>query len=433
MLNETRTVLTLPESFTRILLKYLKTRYLNKKNISPRWDDRDTDYFARGILELNRGFTGNRAGRYFDYFSNPVMRSGYLAYFLPVNAMKFAGIFAKHDPDTKPGEIFIADIGAGPLTASLGFLFSLSRFERADDLIQNRITGITIDAYELNRSILNDGINLVYEYIKEAGLEKKIKIKINPVTGNIFRKKMPNPHKVENTTRADTMQKLMPKRVEKTFQGSKKRYDYILMGNFLNEFAMRDVQTGLVMNILKNHSFQGTKVLMLEPGSKKIARDLQFIRDEVVCNTQHRVLAPCLHQLSCPLNLTAKSDWCNFTQRWQAPEFIRAFDAVTNLKKMYLLYSYLFLINDKNFTAPKRPRDFIAISDPMSEKGRLSLVGCGASGRIRFIRSNRDTSPQNDKLALLHRGDYFSVPDLTPPDCFELNMNVGIKKGDRVT
>ncbi|MBF0104247.1 MAG: hypothetical protein HQM16_02860 [Deltaproteobacteria bacterium] len=30
-----------------------------------------------------------------------------------------------------------------------------------------------------------------------------------------------NPHKAENTTRADTMQKLMPKRVEKTFQGSK--------------------------------------------------------------------------------------------------------------------------------------------------------------------------------------------------------------------
>ncbi|MBF0105506.1 MAG: hypothetical protein HQM16_09295 [Deltaproteobacteria bacterium] len=28
-----------------------------------------------------------------------------------------------------------------------------------------------------------------------------------------------NPHKAENTTRADTMQKLMPKRVEKTFQG----------------------------------------------------------------------------------------------------------------------------------------------------------------------------------------------------------------------
>ncbi|MBF0105407.1 MAG: ABC transporter ATP-binding protein [Deltaproteobacteria bacterium] len=30
-----------------------------------------------------------------------------------------------------------------------------------------------------------------------------------------------NPHKAENTTRADTMQKLMPKRVEKTFQGFK--------------------------------------------------------------------------------------------------------------------------------------------------------------------------------------------------------------------
>ncbi|MBF0105335.1 MAG: hypothetical protein HQM16_08415 [Deltaproteobacteria bacterium] len=38
--------------------------------------------------------------------------------------------------------------------------------------------------------------------------------------GSVYNKDDHNPHKAENTTRADTMQKLMPKRVEKTFQGS---------------------------------------------------------------------------------------------------------------------------------------------------------------------------------------------------------------------
>ncbi|MBF0103756.1 MAG: mechanosensitive ion channel [Deltaproteobacteria bacterium] len=49
-----------------------------------------------------------------------------------------------------------------------------------------------------------------------------------------------NPHKAENTTRADTMQKLMPKRVEKTFQGFK-------------SIPVKDLQGGLLIRSTPLH------------------------------------------------------------------------------------------------------------------------------------------------------------------------------------
>ncbi|MBF0105621.1 MAG: hypothetical protein HQM16_09885 [Deltaproteobacteria bacterium] len=58
--------------------------------------------------------------------------------------------------------------------------------------------------------------NKMFIYPKIALKENETTIKVDFVIGSHSH----NPHKAENTTRTDTMQKLMPKRVEKTFQGS---------------------------------------------------------------------------------------------------------------------------------------------------------------------------------------------------------------------
>ncbi len=84
--------------FEKSLLRYLKTHYLkNSQNLDMRWNSKDTRYFARGIIELNEAFTSQRSGRYRDYFADPVLRSGYLAYFLTVNAAKVCGILNRYD------------------------------------------------------------------------------------------------------------------------------------------------------------------------------------------------------------------------------------------------------------------------------------------------------------------------------------------------
>lgn len=389
----------LPPLFEQLLLKFIKNRYLKNAGAGSLWNRRDTAYFAKGIAALNKNFTQNRAGKYRNYFNDPILRSGYLAYFLPVNAAKVLGILNRHlSFNTVPREINMADIGAGPLTLSFGFLFFL--MQKLKDRQQE--VRVAIDAFELNKKILGDGISLMQAYLKESGWDKTIVLKIVPRVGNVLRQNM-----------------------------SSQTYDYVLIGNFLNEFDKREMQIQLVMSLLKKCSHKGTKILFLEPGSKKITRDLQHLRDALTAQTPHTVIAPCLHQHQCPLNLTAKSDWCNFEQRWQAPAFIRDFDAITELKKQYLLYSYLLLEHTSQQPVHTK-QEFVAISDVMKAKGRLEIIGCGPAGRIRFIKSNRDASDPNADFDRLTRGRFFTMPNYPHGDGFELNRNVGIKKTDHV-
>ncbi|MBF0105122.1 MAG: hypothetical protein HQM16_07315 [Deltaproteobacteria bacterium] len=64
-----------------------------------------------------------------------------------------------------------------------------------------------------------------------------------------------NPHQAENTTRADTMQKLIPKRVEKTFQGSKQVRPFGNVGDVsigLLVGGIFDWSVGIIENVMQN-------------------------------------------------------------------------------------------------------------------------------------------------------------------------------------
>lgn len=384
--------------FTEVLLKYLKDNYLvHKKFKDSPWNIHDAEYFARGIIGLNNNFTQNRAGKYRDYFADPVLRSGYLAYFLPVNMAKTAAILNQNHSFERelPARIEIADIGAGPLTMTFGFLEHV--LTRYDDI---KSLELVVNAFELNAKILNDGANLLERYLEQRDPKGKIRIKLNLKPGNILHKKY-----------------------------REIKCDYVLMGNFLNEFDRRDTQSEIVSQVLRNFGKKNGLVLFLEPGSKKFARDLQGLRDALIEETEYRVLAPCLHQHQCPLNLTAKSDWCNFTQRWTPPQFIRDFDRLTSMKKEYLLYSFLLMRNHMRVDRVETSR-FIAISDLMKQKGRYEVIGCGEAGRIRFIQSNKDVSPTNEDLMDAHRGAQFQVPSMPKDSVFTLNHNISIRKND---
>lgn len=386
----------LPTSFCDVLLSYLKRTYLKKGRGDAPWDDRDTRYFSKGIVELNAAFTHTRGTKAFNYFNDPVMRSGYLAYFLPVNAMKGYALLAPHVRNLAPN-LRIADIGAGPLTLTFSFLFCLA------DLVakSGRKMAVQVDAYEQNAKILSDGRAILREFLKASGLDRTLSV-----------------HVVEHAGPFRTHLK------------SRAGYDFILAGNILNEFDERGDQSKLALDVLKRFSKPDTLAFFIEPGSKKFTRDLQALRDAVIANTKFRVIAPCLHQEICPLNLTAKSDWCNFSQRWRAPDFIRDFDAITELKKAYLLYSYLVL---RNGEVPEyAANEFVAISDLMPQKGRFEIVGCGPAGRVRFMRSHRDATPSNAAFASLSRGAQFTMVDFAAPDRIILNENVPVRAKDRV-
>lgn len=378
-----------------VLLSHIKKFYFKGKAAQSPWNKKDTQYFAKGIIALNKSFTSNRSGKFMNYFNDPVMRSGYLSYFLPVNAMKTFFILQKYNTISSEKRIRIADVGSGPLTLSFGFLMHLAeQLKTSKQKIQ-----IDIHAYELNKYILKDGEQLLKKFIEATHLKTKVKLNLKTIPIHLMKEKIPN-----------------------------EEYDYIFMGNFLNEFEKRVDQIQIVQKIFKYFTHASTKIFFLEPGSKKISRDLQALRDDILENSDVSILGPCLHHKECPLNHVAKSDWCNFNQTWQAPKFIRDFDAITKLKKEYLLYSFLFLQKGKRQKSKHNKQDFIAISNTMKAKSKKEVIGCGVLGRIRFIKPTGQKSKINDDFEFMKRGQLFQTNCIPEDLTFTFDKSVTLKK-----
>lgn len=384
---------TIPQLFTKTLLAFIKKTYLKGPNASKSWNKQDTLYFSKGILKLSQGFTSQRGDRYQDYFNDPVLRSGYLSYFLPVNLAKVLSILEKHQVTWSKKSLHIVDVGAGPLTMTLALVLHLIENQpQLKDTIK-----ITVDVYEMNAKVANEGAQILQNLVQK-GWGSKAHLKVNVHSGNVFHKKFPV-----------------------------KKADFILLGNVLNEFKTRTQQSQMMQKLFKAFGRKDTHVLMMEPGTKKDSRDLQVLHDEILEKTSYKVLGPCLHQNSCPLNSVAKADWCHFKQLWEAPRFLLEFDKITKLKKYYLLYSYLFLQNIEQLEE-YASSDFVAISDVMKVKGRDDVIGCGPAGRIRFSLRSYDVSAENKDLTKLIRGEFFSVPELKGREGFEIDGRELVKK-----
>lgn len=381
----------IPRAFIEGLRTHIKNNYGPKSFVGKPWTEFDTSYFAKGIVRLNDSFTLSRSEKSLNYFNDPIMRSGYLAYYLPVNAAKAASIFLKHlTAKDLPGDsqtLRIVDFGSGPLTQTLGFLFALEQMLARGNCPLPKT--VTVCAVEQNRRIIDEGRTLIKNYLAASPLGTKIQLIIKPITADLLRLRSGEPS------------------------------DLLLFGNVLNEIPLRNEQNDLVFRLLNHWSAPNSLILFLEPAAKKISRDLQNLRDALLEKTDLKLLGPCLHHMTCPLNQVAKGDWCHFYQSWQAPLFIREFDRVTKLKKSVLMYSYLMFKRGSE-AAKYRSNQFVAISDLLISKGRQEIIGCGPAGRIRFVRSNRDRSEDNHGFDLINRGTNFSATNIELPKNPEL-------------
>lgn len=367
--------------FLQVLHSHLKREYLGKGLAHKAWNAEDTRYFSKGVLRLNPLFTTERTHRASNYFSDPILRSGYLAYYLPVNLIKTVmtlerGFFTNV---IWPETIRIADLGAGPLTMSLGFLLWMAHAHPE----KLRHHHIHIDAFEQNPAILRDGEKILKNLLRDQPLLATARVTLQT-------------HRIQ----------LLHHRFRKN------PCDLLLLGNFFNEIAERQDQWRFVQNVFPMITEIGSRVLIIEPGTKKSARDLQQLRDDLISRGGFTVLSPCLHQNTCPLNLEAKGDWCHFTQDWQTPDFIRDMDHVTRMDKKWLVYSYLLLEKNQDTMPAHDPFGYVAITNLFKKQGQHEIVGCGPPGRVRFVLMSRERSENNRALLNLRRGTYFTVTPL---------------------
>lgn len=131
-------------------------------------------------------------------------------------------------------------------------------------------------------------------------------------------------------------------------------------------------------------------LILIEPALRDTSRELLALRDQLVTNGLF-VVAPCFWTGPCPA-LARERDWCH--------------DAAPVRSQPRVDFSYLVLRAEPVSPAPDR---FRIVSDPLREKGRLRLFGCGASGRHPLVRLDRHRSPTNAPFSDLLRGEAADV------------------------
>jgi len=407
-------MLQFPKFLEDLLLDYLKQTYLPQKKRSSKkttFNEKDFKFFAKGARLLSEAYTKDRGSLSVNYLNNPVYRSGYLLYFLPVNFLKVVRIFQElQKSELTSGNIRILDIGAGPGTAMLGMMAFY-----AEAIRQKKVKDAWLDftLIDQNYSILKDALYFHQGYREHLASELKGFQSVCSVKNYDLRRGS-------------------LKRFLRNF-----RYHVIILGNVLNEFPNRDTQVEFIETIIKDHLEPKTgKLIIFEPALKKPSRDLQYVRDQiVVVKKQAFVYSPCLHQEICPLNLINKKDWCHFYYDWQRPKFIEKVDRLIGNKKNWLACSYLLLSKKERELKSlyRRPdQSWRVISNQMPSNGKRELILCGPPGRYRLTKLDKDTTSTNKMFNQVQRGDVVEMDVGAKGKAYRVDGEYRVEKKDSI-
>lgn len=358
------------------ILEKILFQHLSKKHASGTFSD--LLFFSRGAKKLSTAFTSERGTLPTDYLNDPVLRSGYLVYFLPINYLKMVQILKPIDPEIFPeGKIRILDVGCGPGTNMLAMMTYFSEL-----LVKKKKKDIWLDFTLLDRSYssLRDAFSLHDAY--RAHLEKKC-----PGFRSIC------------SIKTYDLRRTGVHRFLRKF-----RYDIISASNVLNELPKLSMRVALLAELLGHNLAKQGRMILIEPALQKTARDLQRIRDELVVeNKCATVEAPCLHQEICPLNQINLRDWCHFYLSWEMPKFIEELNQIIGRKNDWLKMAYLVLKPVQKIR--RDPFQWRVISNGMKSQGKREIVLCGPQGRSGLMRLDRDASRKNAELEKMQRGD----------------------------
>lgn len=353
---------------------FVKNRYSPKES----WKDKpfgrpDALFFLKGIQELSDLFTDERPKKIPAYFQHPKFRSSYLLYFLPLQAAKFVTLFKLHPEAVSAAlrhgaqqkVLRIADLGAGPATASLAFL--LQCLEEKTEL-----PPIEIHAFDTNPQILEDGKSLV-ELLASHFPKLRGKVSFHGyrepwwqaadlIPGELSLVLLGHMLNEAGRPRGAADRKRAHEDIDRDEAEGERRAD---------EPALRPLS-----RIMAKTS--GGGVLMVEPAHRSTSQLLSRIRDqlfenEIVSDQQTSLWGPCLHAGRCPLG--SGRDWCHFSIPTEIPgEWFAFFSKGLGSERLWLKFSYLWVAAPK-FPAPTVKADQRrVISDSLTKGHKAPMV-----------------------------------------------------------
>ena len=179
-------------------------------------------------------------------------------------------------------------------------------------------------------------------------------------------------------------------------------FDLVVAAHVLNELFVGELQSErttrlsqLVRRWCETLVTASGTLILLEPALRDTSRMLLTVRDQVLAAGLH-IVAPCFFTGPCPA-LFQERDWCH--------------DNTSAGSRRRVDFSYLVVRGHGE--ASVDPTRFRIVSDPLPEKGRLRLFGCGISGRQPIVRLDRNTTALNQDMDKLVRGDIAHVSRTT--------------------
>jgi hypothetical protein len=131
-------------------------------------------------------------------------------------------------------------------------------------------------------------------------------------------------------------------------------------------------------------------VLIVEPSTRARGRKLMAWRQTLI-DAGYTALAPCTHDLACPLLTQSNKDWCHHRVGFDPPEWWAALEADLPMKNRTLTYSYLLasrVIKDADFRGSGR-----VIGDTLPERGKTRQMVCRGPDREFVSWLHRDGPP----------------------------------------
>lgn len=359
-----------------------------KRAYSPReaWRARpftrqDAIFQIKAIRELSTRLTVERVSaggrpQSKGYLEQARFRAAYLLYFLPLQAAKFAQLLNEHAAAVhaaiadgeRRGTMVIADLGAGPGTASIALLLELARRSARG----KRIPSTVMHWFDQERRILNDGIEIASALIERVpSLRGHVRIERH----------------VEAWAEA-------PRAIPES-------WSLAFLGHTLNEGR---TPPAAVWKRLLDRCARGGGLLVVEPASKGNAQRLSRVRDELVATgtipaDSTAFWGPCLHAGGCPL--AEGRDWCHLSVPAQIPgQWFAFFSRGLGSERSWLKYSYLWLTAAGDPSPEPAPRVRRVVSDPLRKTGGAELLLCEPErvARVRAAGSKR-----------VGRGDLFAL------------------------
>jgi len=178
--------------------------------------------------------------------------------------------------------------------------------------------------------------------------------------------------------------------------------DLVVAGTLLNELAP-PAALDLVLRALAAIGDDGA-VIAIEPALRETSRALHELRDAVIASGRGHVFAPCTRTAAPCTALADPDDWCHEDRPLRLPRRTAELARATHLRDGGMKLAYVVL-RRQPLGLVEAPAAWRVVSAPMPAKGKLSVIGCGAAGRVELRRLRRHRATDNRAFEAAERGD----------------------------